>query len=166
MSGILSGILIAVVAVWLGYMHNRLWRSTVADQAEGALVAARDLGFTVAPARYKARWIAVGSVGGVPIRLEWCGGLMGLHTVVRRADSRWTGALVRTPVDLSHVLDPVSGQGDHLPSGAASGIAGSGIVPQSGQHVGEPVGDLLTGMDPRDGEAGLGFLEEGLSIEE
>lgn len=165
-SGILSGILIAVVSVWFVYMHNRLWRSTVADQAAGALAGACDLGFTVTAARYGAKWLAAGSVQGVPIRIEWCGGPMGLRTVVRRAGVRWVSGLVRTQADLSEALDSASGQRDHLPGGAASGIAGSGVVPQPGEHVGEPVGDLLSGVDARDGQPGLGFLEEGLRIEE
>jgi hypothetical protein len=165
-SGILSGVLIAVVAVWFWYMHNRLWRTTVAEQAGGALDAARDLGMVVRPAAYAARWTAAGTIDGEAVEVQWRGGPCGLRSVIRRYGRRRICALVSTEADLSRALAPPSGQGDELPVGAPAGVPRDGVVSEAAENIGESIGDVLPGMDPSDGDAGLGFLEEGLGVEE
>ncbi len=165
-SGILTGLLIAVVCVWFWYIHNRLWRESIGEDLVEVLQAAAAMGLTVGPASYRAKWVARGTIDGVRVALHWRGGAFGMHTVVFRGRDRWLGAVVATPDALRDTMALISGEVDQLPVGLATGGAGEGVVSETAEHIGEPVGDALARVDTGDGDAGLGFLEEGLSVEE
>ena len=85
-NSLLSGLIIAVLTGWAMVMFNRLWQRTLRRRASAALNHARARGFTVHPDGVRARVVAVGSSGSQRVRLEWRGGVGGLHVTMFRGD--------------------------------------------------------------------------------
>jgi hypothetical protein len=86
-NSLLSGVIIAVLTGWAMVMFNRLWQRTLRRRASAALAHAREKGFTVHPDGLRARVVAVGHRGSERIRLEWKGGVGGLHVTMLRGDT-------------------------------------------------------------------------------
>ena len=106
MSGILSGILIALVAAWIWHGLGRIWRGGIAEEAATALDCAAELGLRVWPARHQPAWWADGTLDGVRVRITWIGGLLGERTRIDIGGLRRTVPLIR---DASALLAALSG---------------------------------------------------------
>jgi len=81
-SGVVSGILIALAAAWIWHGYGRLWRHSIATDAAEALDMAAALGMRVRPSSRRCAWIAEGALDGVPVRIVWAGGVFGERTLV------------------------------------------------------------------------------------
>ena len=87
LNSVLAAFVIILAAIWTLYAFNRLWQSSLARDAAGAIAAAEGLGLTLRPAGYGPRLVAEGRCGaagaaGRPVRVEWRGGVFGARTVL------------------------------------------------------------------------------------
>lgn len=103
-NSLLSGFLIAVLAAWALVMFNRLWQATLRSRASAALKHARSLGFRVKPDGMRARVVAVGAIGSEPVRIEWRGGVTGLHVCLIRRDQVRRLPFIEDPATFDNVL--------------------------------------------------------------
>ncbi len=104
MSGVLSGLLIALVAAWIWHWLGRVWRGGLAEDAASALDEAASLGLRVRPARHRQAWLADGYLDGVFVRISWQGGLLGERSQVDIGGLRHTAPLIRDRAMLRAVL--------------------------------------------------------------
>lgn len=104
-NSLLSGFLIALLAAWAWVMFNRLWQATLRSRAAAALAHARMRGFQVKPDGTRARVVAVGAIGSEPVRIEWRGGVTGLHVFLIRQDQVRRLPFIEDPGVLDTVLD-------------------------------------------------------------
>lgn len=114
-NSLLSGLLIAVLAGWAVVMFNRLWQTTLRNRAAPALAHARKRGFRVRPDGTRARVVAVGAIGSEPVRIEWRGGVTGLHVFLLRGDQVRRLPFIEDAMALDAVLCTVPETG-RLPS--------------------------------------------------
>ena len=81
--GVLAGLLVLVAAVWIWYLHNRLWQTSMFRDGADGLNAARVAGLTLQPLGYGACIRMQGNVQGEPVVIEWRGGFLGTYSLVR-----------------------------------------------------------------------------------
>ena len=105
-NSLLSGLIIAVLTGWAMVMFNRLWQNTLRRRASAALAHAQARGFTVHPDGVRARVVAVGSSGSERVRLEWRGGVGGLHVNLFRGDEFQTLPFIEDANGLDAALQP------------------------------------------------------------
>ncbi|HCH62165.1 MAG: hypothetical protein CL927_18695 [Deltaproteobacteria bacterium] len=103
-NSLLSGLLIAVLAAWAMVMFNRLWQSTLRSRAAPALAHAQTRGMTVHPDGTRARVVAEGSIGSEPIRIEWRGGVTGLHVILLLGDRILRLPFIEDPLAFEEAL--------------------------------------------------------------
>lgn len=79
LNGVLSGILLGLAGLWLLWVVNALWRSTLRPFAEGAP-------FPMRPSGWRARWMGEGIVDGRAVDVELRGGLRGPVAIIDQDD--------------------------------------------------------------------------------
>ncbi len=94
----------AVLAVWLRYVFNRLWQKSLASDAAGALHAAVHRGLQVLPSGFGASVNAAGVTGGRNVRIRWSGGVLGERCAVWIDGRRQSVSMIRTEEDLQSAL--------------------------------------------------------------
>lgn len=100
----LSGVLIAIVAVWGWYVFHQLWVETIEERATDGLAAAEAAGLSLQPAAFRARRVATGQGPQGRVRVEWRGGLLGLRSVVWVGRRRRTVPLITDAAALAEAL--------------------------------------------------------------
>jgi len=103
-SGVLSGLVIAVVAAWIWYGFGRLWRVTLGAEAGQALDEAARMGLKVRPSRSCAAWLATGVLDDIPVRIAWMGGIRGERTRISIGRLKRTVPLIRGAAALRSAL--------------------------------------------------------------
>ena len=101
----LAALLVLVGAVWALYLLHRLWQTSLAEEAAGALDEAVARGLVLHPPGFSPRLVVTGEVGGQPARLEWRGGVWGARTRVRVGSRRETVPLITDAAGLAAALD-------------------------------------------------------------
>ena len=105
-SAALSGLLIAVLALWGWILFNRLWHRTLAELAAPAIAAAQAKGLRLRPPGRRARLVVEGNLGSQWARVEWRGGAFGERSKVFLGDMVDDLPLICTPEALEHALRP------------------------------------------------------------
>ncbi len=101
---VLSGLLLAVAALWAWAAFNRMQRDWLEEAADDALDGAEDLGLDLQPEGYRARLVVAGQAQGRRVRVEWRTGALGPCTVVQVDQQRQALPLVRTRDQLMAAL--------------------------------------------------------------
>ena len=104
MSGVLSGLIIAVVAAWIWHGFGRLWRDSLGSAAAAALDEAAVLGLRVRPARGRSAWLATGEIEGIPVQIAWAGGIFGERTRIDIGGLKRTTSLICGAAELRAAL--------------------------------------------------------------
>jgi len=104
--GVLAGLLVLAAAVWVWYVHNRLWQGSILREAADGLRVAKTVGLQMAPLGFSARVNMSGRVDGIDVRMEWRGGPMGAVTLVRIGDQEWKYPLITTDSGIRAALRP------------------------------------------------------------
>ena len=83
LNSVLSGIIVIIGTVWAWYALNRLMQESLQREAAAGLEAARAAGFALRPPEFRARLVAMGTLDGRDVRVEWRDGVLGPRSVVR-----------------------------------------------------------------------------------
>lgn len=103
-SGVLTGLVIAMVAAWIWHFYGRLWRHTIGASSAEALDEAATMGLRVRPAAGRAGWLATGKLDGITVRIAWMGGIRGERTSINIGSHHRVVPLVTTGLLLREVL--------------------------------------------------------------
>jgi hypothetical protein len=91
-------------ATWAYYAFNRLWQQSLSEESAAAMAEAVRLGLVRQPPVYGPRVVFLGTLSGVPVRLEWRGGLFGARTLLVRGGARQHIALLNSAQSVQQAL--------------------------------------------------------------
>ncbi|MCB9781099.1 MAG: hypothetical protein H6742_21210 [Alphaproteobacteria bacterium] len=100
---VIGGLLSLVLVLWAWYFFQALQRAWLVEQAHDAIAAAQDAGLALKPTGFRARLVAVGTIDGRPVRVEWRTGVLGPRSVVRGNSTRRL-PLITSPGELQQAL--------------------------------------------------------------